>query len=194
LTSNRSLALRIVCSLIVSFVFCACLKLHVEPLIPVDDQMQVPLPSRKVSLVITGENVTRIDFARAVTISRIFASHIDNETGSISDLLSAAMKEVFRRKGYETCLEKCPVELKIDFTKALIAWLPPREFIQTPHPQHQGIVRVDLRIETTLGSTRFPDFTYFREVAALPGEEAGVMSLQCRRGLREYLEWLLERL
>lgn len=171
----------------------SCLKLRVEPVLPVNEELVAPQATTSMQVVISGEDVSRKDFARAVTVSRIFSSRLTNETGSIEDLLNAAIAEAFRRKAIGVCKSECKQKLEIHFERFVFAWIPPREFIETPDPRYRGVVRIDLQIQTTIDGKTSP-FAYVRDVAALPGEEGGVLSLEIRRGLRAYVEWLMGRL
>ncbi|MBL8019148.1 MAG: hypothetical protein JNM27_05750 [Leptospirales bacterium] len=171
----------------------SCLKLHVEPVLPVNEELVPPQANTSMQVVISGEDVSRRDFARAVTVSRVFSSRLTNETGSIEDLLNVAIAEAFRRKAIGICKSECNHKLEIHFDRFVFAWIPPREFIETPDPRYRGVVRIDLQIQTTIDGRTSP-FTYARDVAALPGEESGILSLEIRRGLRAYVEWLMGRL
>ncbi|MCE9596706.1 MAG: hypothetical protein K8S54_01935 [Spirochaetia bacterium] len=180
--------------ILVAFVLLvSCLKLHIEPILPVHEELPTPATTTSVQLEISGEDVARKDFVRAVTVSRIFSSRVSNDTGSIQDLLSTAIAESFRRKSIALCKSECARKLQIRFDRFLFAWIPPREFIETPDPRYRGIVRIEFQVHTTLDGKTFP-FEYTREIPTLPGEEGGILGLEVRRGLRAYVEWLMERL
>lgn len=172
------------------FLLAGCAKLHVHPLLPVDEETQYPPAAAKLSVHIEGRDIDRPDFARAYSYYRIFSSRMHNETGSPAELLREALREVFRRKSVAECHD-CAEDLRISIPRFTAAWLPPREFIETPTPKERGQITIDIRIETSLRGRALAPFEHSRKVAAFPGEEAAVLSLEVRRALRAYLDWLL---
>lgn len=171
----------------------ACAKLHVHPVLPADEESVFPPAGQTVSVRITGEDAARPDFARAYSYYRIFSSRLTNETGSLTDLLQPGIVEALRRRGIGIC-ESCSDSMEIKFTRTVAVWMPPREFIETPNPKERGQVFVEFQIETTFRGRVLPVFEHKRAVAAFPGEETNVMSLEVRRALRAYLEWLMGEL
>ncbi len=170
----------------------SCARLHVHPILPVDEESTLPPPAPSMSVRITGEDTARPDFARAYSYYRIFSSRLENETGSLRDLLLPGVTEALRRQGQGVC-ENCTDVLEINIVRSRAVWLPPREFIETPTPRERGEVVIEFKIETTLRGRRLEDFEHNRAVAAFPGEETNVLSLEVRRALRSYLEWLMSR-
>jgi hypothetical protein len=171
----------------------ACARLHVHPILPVDEESTLPPPAPSVSVRITGEEAARADFARAYSYYRIFSSRLENETGSLHDLLLPGVTESLRRKGLGVC-ENCSDLLEINISRSRAVWLPPREFIETPTPKERGEVIVEFRIETVFRGKPLLPFEHNRAIRAFPGEETNVLSLEVRRALRSYLEWLMGQL
>lgn len=167
-----------------------CAKLHVHPLLPVDEETQYPAGVEKLAIHIDGVDVNRPDFARAYSYYRIFSSRMHNETGTPADLLREAVREIFRRKSIAEC-QDCAEGIRISIPRFTAAWVPPREFIETPTPKERGQIVIDVRIETAVRGRALPAFEHNRKIAAFPGEEANVLSLEVRRALRAYLDWLL---
>lgn len=171
----------------------SCARLHVHPVLPVDEESTLPPPVPSLSVRITGEDANRRDFARAYSYYRIFSSRLENETGSLRDLLLPGAAEALRRKGLGVC-DTCSEALEINLVRSRAVWLPPREFIETPTPRERGQVIVEFKIETTLRGRKLEPFEHNRAVGAFPGDEANVLSLEVRRALRAYLEWLTPQL
>lgn len=171
----------------------SCARLHVHPVLPVDEESTLPPPASKLAVRITGEEAARPDFARAYSYYRIFSSRLHNETGSLKDLLLPGAEEAMRRRGLGICSD-CAESLEIHIARAIAVWMPPREFIETPNPKERGQIFVEFQIETRLRGRQLAVFEHKRAIAAFPGEETNVLSLEVRRGLRAYLEWLMEQL
>lgn len=174
------------------FLVSACAKLQVHPVLPADEESTFPETGRA-AVRITGEDVSRADFARAYSYYRIFSSRLTNETGSVAELLRPGVAEALRRRGIAVC-ETCSDSIEIKLTRIYAVWMPPREFIETPNPKERGQVFVEFQMETTFRGRALPVFEHKRAVAAFPGEETDVMSLEVRRALRAYLEWLMGEL
>lgn len=181
------------CVFLCASIAASCARLYVHPVLPVDEESTLPPPRPALTVRITGENTDRPDFARAYSYYRIFSSRMHNETGSLKELLLPGVTEAMRRRGLGVCAE-CAESLEIHIALASAVWMPPREFIETPNPKERGQIFVDFKIETRLRGRQLEVFEHKRAVAAFPGEETNVLSLEVRRALRSYLEWLMEQL
>lgn len=179
-----------------------------------------PTPGPDAPLVvfsIAGEAADRDDWARAVTISRFFASRVENRTGTLRELLTPAVEEALRRRGYRSAAVagdgagpagEVDRRLEIALEAAEILWLPPQEFIQTPTPRRDGRVRLRFRIETRLNAPDAADvaagapagplfereWNAEREVPVTPGRQSEVMGELTAETLRAYALFLANEL
>ncbi len=134
----------------------ACIKLNIPPpkLSEIKDNNQIS-SKKKLSIKIRfeGSDSTSKKWIKALSISRLFYRGIENESGSLSLLLTAPLKQYFENMNYQFhtshSTNVSDRELIIHIEKSILLWIPPVEFIQTMHPRKKGDIHMDFKIKTS---------------------------------------------
>ena len=157
-----------------------CARLSVGPL---PDPVLAPLPpdAPALEVVFVGETIHSESFARAITISRFFANRLENETGSLADLLGPGVEALASRRGYRASQlpdssAPSPVDsehsrLEIRASTLELTWTPPQVFIQTPQARERGVVELRLNLRATFSGQEQPLLDFERAVQARVPEE-----------------------
>ncbi len=196
---------RIAAALVLAASFSACLEIEVAaPLLQRVDAVPDPGPAApRAEIRIVGDNVDDSAWVKALTISRFFYSSVENQSGSLRELLQPALREVLRQKGFRAPLLEQggagEYVLQVDVERAILLWLPPREFIQTPKPRARGEVRVDFLFRAVLldadGRVRYEhEFADERSVTVLPGQEGPSLAKAAEQSLAGFVQALLVEL
>ncbi len=191
----------------------SCLRINIAPLdidtttIKTSDTANMA----KLSVSFQGKDLDDAGWVKGLSISRLFFSSIENESGSLISLLSPPLKSLINKKGYQyfphkpkdkssASLDKHYL-LNIHIKKKIFLWLPPVEFIQTPTPRRRGELRIDFLIETQyIKKTNAKDIILWSEkyqekdrVPAFPGNEKQVIEIIAHRVLSNYLETIASK-
>jgi len=217
----KARAFRCAASLALAGLLAGCLELDApRPALPREPAFPDPASDAAlVDVTITGEDAERDDWARAVTISRFFATRVENRSGTLAELLRPAVAEALRRRGYrrvpadiadadadaannakQSARARPDLALRVRIDRAELLWLPPQEFIQTPTPRRDGRVRLDFRLHAQLGVAEddaivfAEDWSAMREVPVTPGSQARVMGELTTETLRAFALFLANEL
>lgn len=183
--SNKTAPVRfLIVTLLIALFLPACLKIKIPP------GIYPPRPGERtgVAIEISGPEADRSDFAHAYAVSKIYRTRVENETGSLRDLLLPAVFDLLKNPQIHL---PSGSKLTIQIEKSELFWIPPREFIETPTPVKAGEVTIHFEIKTELTGTGekkqiLPTFTDIRSVRAFPGTETEVMSDTAYRSLCAY--------
>ena len=200
----------------------ACMEIHIPPPQLADSPKkesqkknpQANLATLRLSWI--GKDLDERGWVKALSISRLFYSKINNQSGSLQELLAPALDELAKQKGFKSSLHtqaKSQVnfpsnynesELRIELKRHLLLWLPPVEFIQTPRPRRRGKILLDFFIVTQFlaphprsskKSVLVPpkvqwskSFQRKEELAVFPGNEKEALEILAHRTLSDYLQ------
>ncbi len=96
-------------------------------------------------------------FLTAYTISRLFFYRIENQTGTVKEILERNFKKYFSNQYQVLFLENpdCNEKVKIQIIENQGIWFPPQEFIQNPIPIRKGSLEISFIAKYTI-----LDYTY----------------------------------
>ena len=212
---------RLGCLCFALFLSSACIETRIPPPqlteAPKKEKQQVLPQAHTAALRINwrGKDLNKRGWLKALSISRLFYSKINNQSGSLQELLAPALGELLERKGFKnisTAKANSQAELSkhdgyvldIQVKRHLLLWLPPVEFIQTPRPRRRGKVLLDFLIITQLFSPQShsakesnftsPQVLWTRSfqkkesLAVFPGNEKEALEVLAHRTLSDYLQ------
>lgn len=150
--SIRLISIRLISLLCLLSLYSSCLKIRISPLLEEGSPTFHRDEASPIQFMIQGKEVWETDWPKALSISRFFFTGIENESGSLGDLLLPALAEATRKKGYFSLSEELlvPFCLDVNLKRHHLLWLPPREFIQTFSARKMGEVRLDFLISIAL--------------------------------------------
>lgn len=164
-----------------------CMEANIEPVLEKSELFANPAKdAASVCVTIEPESELKRPWLKAVTVSRFFSSGIPNKSGTLYDLLEDAVSEMLRRKGYRMQCEKDSKKLEINIEQALIRWVPPQEFIQTPEPRYPGKVQIRFSAQYVYEG-KSGAFRKEQTLSTMPQDELKTMEDQARLVLGELI-------
>lgn len=176
-----------IAGLLLALASVSCLRISIAPpAVPVGLSVERGSDGGSAALELVGsDQLGRRDFARAFPASRLaitalWASRIENTTGSPRELLSPALTSVVKASGRSGRLRVQQLDLE---------WHPPQEFIETPRAKRPGVVRGRLVAQwRARGDSHEQPIDIRLSEQAYPGQEQAMLELIGARLLEQTVQ------